>query len=949
MATASSRTPLDDEDLYDRYLDAALGGRLEDPDIFLARYPDAGRTLRDRLNGLRRMILGGTGPAGAAAPPEPAPISAAEGLPFERLGGFRLLRQLDVGGMGAVYLAEDEALSRLVAVKIVRPELRSSPHALERFRREALAVARLSHPNIVNLYSVGEQDGVAFLAMEYVPGKRLDEVLDDAARAGGRLPVARVVDWGIALAEGLACAHEAGVVHRDVKPPNVMIRPDGRPVLLDFGIARAEGTASATLTGPFLGSPVYAAPEQIGGSHEVGPHTDVHALGATLHECLTGRPPFDGGTTDRVFHRILTEQPESARRANPAVPQDLALIVLTALEKEPGRRYATARSMADDLRAFREFRPIAARAPGLPTRARKWARRHPALAAAGVTACVLAVTFAWIAAHDARTRRRTRRIEAAGLVRDANERIEDFARRREHVRETERAAAILRRSVRDSWLTPEQDADLDRIDGELADYRRRQESVFYEVLEFLDRAERLDPAVEGVTSAKAALYAQKHLAAKAGLDPEAAAFYRRLVLETEPDGPSAAEVAGLGTLRLTLDPPDAEVHLFRLVEHREVVAGGESRIVPVPLRGPDPLVPPGARCAEVVAPSGGLLAGDLLLSIGGVDVADLGVAAVREHARVGGSVARLWRAGAVLEIGLTPNASLLCTAAPLPCSPLSQIDPRMPPKLPEGGYLLVARRTGCDPVRRWFTSVRGKVADVSVTLATAGTLPPGFVRVHGYPDGRVEPFLIMQREVTSGEYLAYLNEESTLVEIAAADRPIRFPRVGNNASTGGFWPRGAEGRFRLPDEWPADWPVFAVSHDDAAAYARWKGPQYGLPTFEQWVAAGTSPLRSDYVHGFAFRPKWVKSCFARPRADPEPVLSYPVDQSVSGVFDLSGSVQEWSADPYPAQPGSMRVTGGSWATGEPEHFRLWADSYAAPDHTSTLIGFRLVRDGADPR
>ncbi|MHC4957565.1 MAG: serine/threonine-protein kinase [Planctomycetota bacterium] len=338
---------MSDESLYDTYLDACLAGEVEDPAAFFERHPGAGDELRERVATLHRSLTG----------------QDDDELPFERLGEFQLLRRLDSGGMGSDYVAEQDTLGRIVALKILRPELVGSRDAALRFEREAQAVAQLRHPNVVTVYAAGEADGVRYLAMEMVEGRRLDDLLGEVA--GGREAVTseRIVRWVAALARALDYAHGRGIVHRDVKPSNIRITPDDRPLLLDFGIAHIAGGQAATLTRTFAGSPTYAAPEQITNGPVDG-RTDVYALGVTLYQSLTGVVPFASNTVEGVFHKALTEDPVPPRSLRGAVSRDLQTITLKAMEKKADARYATAAAFADDLEAALAFRPVRARPPG---------------------------------------------------------------------------------------------------------------------------------------------------------------------------------------------------------------------------------------------------------------------------------------------------------------------------------------------------------------------------------------------------------------------------------------------------------------------------------------------------------------------------------------------------------------------------------------------------------
>ena len=297
------------------------------------------------------------------------------------LGDFRLVRELGRGGMGIVHEAWQRSLDRRVAVKVLPPGLVADPASVARFRREAAAAARLRHPHIVEVLGFGQDGGQHFLAMQYVHGPSLQQCADDF-----RSPE-RAVALAAQLAEALAHAHGHGLVHRDVKPANVLIDHAGDALLGDFGVARDTAQPSLTREGGFVGTLDYAAPEQLRGERVDG-RADVWSLGVILHELLAGVRPFAAATQQATMRNILVAEPPSLR-AVPGVSRDLAAVVDRALQKDPSRRYASAAALAHDLRALQRGEPVAARLPTTVERLGRRARRGPRRAVAAPPAPVL--------------------------------------------------------------------------------------------------------------------------------------------------------------------------------------------------------------------------------------------------------------------------------------------------------------------------------------------------------------------------------------------------------------------------------------------------------------------------------------------------------------------------------------------------------------------------------
>jgi tetratricopeptide (TPR) repeat protein/predicted Ser/Thr protein kinase len=310
-----------------------------------------------------------------AVMPGPPPVMPR---PPPTVPGYEIIGELGRGGMGVVYKARQVSLNRVVALKMILGGAHARPQHLARFRIEAEAVARLQHPNIVQVYEVGEHDGQPYLSLEFVDGGNLEKSI------GGRAqPPRQAAELVETLARAMHAAHQRGVVHRDLKLGNVLLTAEGVPKITDFGLAkRLDAGSGHTRSGDVMGTPTYMAPEQAQGrTREIGPVTDVYALGIMLYELVTGRVPFEGETPVDTMLRVLEDDPVPPTRLQPRMSRDLETICLKCLEKEPKRRYATAGEFADDLRRFLNNEPIKARPIGTWERGVKWARRRPAVAA----------------------------------------------------------------------------------------------------------------------------------------------------------------------------------------------------------------------------------------------------------------------------------------------------------------------------------------------------------------------------------------------------------------------------------------------------------------------------------------------------------------------------------------------------------------------------------------
>jgi serine/threonine protein kinase/tetratricopeptide (TPR) repeat protein len=380
------------------------------PDEYLTRFPQYRDVLETRL----RSPQADTAQASTAEhqPARPRRASLLNAPPPE-VPGYEVLKELGRGGMGVVYQARQVALNRLVALKMIPPGSAAEPAQVRRLRREAEAVARLGHPNILQVHEVGEVQGRPFLALEFVEGGSLDRRLQD-----GPLPPAAAAQLAETLARAVEAAHQRGILHRDLKPANVLLAPSERPEAValdpaeapryepkvaDFGLAKRLDEEGHTHTGAILGTPSYMAPEQACGlTRDLTPAADVYALGCILYEMLTGRPPFRGPTSLDTLDQVRSQEPVPPRRLQPQVPRGLETICLKCLQKPPGQRYASAGALADDLRRFRTGEPIRARPAPAWERLLLWARRRPYAAALwGVVAAALVGAAGALAGHYA--------------------------------------------------------------------------------------------------------------------------------------------------------------------------------------------------------------------------------------------------------------------------------------------------------------------------------------------------------------------------------------------------------------------------------------------------------------------------------------------------------------------------------------------------------------------
>jgi eukaryotic-like serine/threonine-protein kinase len=501
----------------------------------------------------------------AAAPAAPADLPA--------VAGYEVLGVLGRGATGVVYQARQVGLNRVVALKMILAGAHAAAGQLARFRAEAEAAARLQHPNIVQVYEVGERDGLPYFSLEYVDGGSLDRRI-----AGAPQPPRQSAALVQVLTRAMAYAHERGVVHRDLKPANVLLTAGGVPKVADFGLAkRLEGDATATRSGVVVGTASYMAPEQAAGqAHEVGPAADVYALGAILYELLTGRPPFRGGSLFETLRLVRTREPVPPRQLAAGVPRDLETVCLKCLQKEPAKRYASADALADDLGRFLAGEPIRARRVSAPERLWRWARREPRLALLAGAVAVLLLTvalgslaFAWRLKRemDATERARQEADASALAEKEARRKADESTKAEKEARQkadesTKAARRNLEQAVNQHGLALDRVVQMaERLHGRLQqggsgpEVRALREAVLKDALDTLAEAAH-EAERGGLTSFSrvAAHFKMGRLFRTLGRPAEAVRQYeqaRDLLVRLAPQRPSDDKVRGNLALILT--------------------------------------------------------------------------------------------------------------------------------------------------------------------------------------------------------------------------------------------------------------------------------------------------------------------------------------------------------------------------------------------------------------
>lgn len=1025
------------ESVFDAYLEAALQGVAREPEAFLADFPEL--TDAERADLAKRFAA-----IGALATPKPRDLPVADDHLNDvgRLGEFRLLRRLGGGAMGDVYLAEQVSLGRLVALKTQRADLVGSPRATARFEREAQALAQVTHPSVVGVHGFGRADQDAgadlrYLAMELVPGRSLKELLDEPRPGESPPSPVQVARWGVELAQGLAAVHAAGLLHRDVKPSNVRIREDGRAVLVDFGLARSTTESELSRTGEFIGSPAYAAPEQVQGVADLDARADVYGLGATLYHALAGRPPFTGASIDAVLHAVLHRDPAPLRSANPNLPRDLELVTAKAMEKARDQRYASADAFGADLLAVLELRPVLAKPVGLGGRALRWSRRNR-LAAASLVLALATVLIALVGVGwKAHVDHRAQLDRAAGHVAQARATIAEYASERRALLAEEADYDQLYKLQEYQHLTS---AEIDRmreLEARVRAARERRDDAYRAVGNLLDQAVALDPSLSAeVNAVWSALLVERIVEAEDRGDVATRDVFIDEIERRDPDGSFRAATYPFARMRFACPAPGARAWLMRLVAldalgasdpHAPSAVIHEAREVPVPLGAGEfassasygfaPPVAWGEQVLRVTRGAGVLAEGDLVLDVAGQRVAggpivtraepalglevgdrllrvndlelrdrwdlditllhvagtpvelvfatadgerrvpmeggeewELGLADVVDWAATGGLPARVYSGGSVRQVTLPAGIELRPTAAPLFLDPAWSMPLDAEVDVAPGRYLFVVQAPG-RVVQRAYIEARKETREV-VTLDPPAHdfAPPGFVPIWSVNDNQL-PFFMAESEVTSAEYLAYLNDPAVRAEIDAARAAgvaMLYPRSSFDDGDWGMWERAEGGPFALADDWPTDWPVLGISWDDAVAYCAWRtahdprGGRFRLPHPNEFYIAGSGAYARKFSWGDHFDQRFANTCFTRRLARPAPVRTHPHDESPFGLYDMSGNAAEWLDTWWDASRELRPAASGAWGQARIEDLGIIGQRGLAADTAWGESGMRLV-------
>ena len=827
--------------------------------------------------------------------------------------------------MGIVFLAHDEALDRRVAVKTLSQQVAPSPEFLTRFQREATTVSRLEHPSIVPIYEVGEEQGLPYFAMRYVDGVSLDLWVrgDDwereprsNARATARTMVSEktgnkrttpgasepktwrgrfngssLLEIAEATARALHFAHEQGIIHRDVKPSNILVDLDGRPQLLDFGVAKINEGETLTQSGNMMGTLPYMAPEQVEPRGEVDRRCDVYGMGVTLYECLTGHRPFAGASSEAILFQIITRDPPSPQRYAPEISKDLATIVLKCLEKDPARRYPTCEALAEDIARLRSHRQINARPVGAGGRVLRWAQRNRIFAGlvllvlAGLISISILLWSRWADEQRLRVYREfmAKADEASLRLEQVEDEIDLAHTSLEHLN------ADIERHLEAS--SPEKQT-LFAARQRLIDLQKERSELGAEIEFSLIRSRDSERnAVEDEDRPRR--YFAALIRAEAARDRDRVALYRRLLS----GGPLADEIDAFGSLTVNTEPSSARAVLVPLEDD------GCGRIRPNETKarelGTTPL-------KQIRLAAGSYL---LRLSLDGHISVDYPILIERDEAW--GSPE--WKDGRFAN-----------QWAPIRLCRDDSYDADHWCRVAAGPFLSRASDSNPDRTQR---------------------------RVWRWLDD----YLIARLEQSFEDYRPFLDapdsrrhmrESAQLLELVLIPRKFAMRPVYNLDTATGRVLQAAPG---LREEFA----LIGVSQRDARRYAAWLAEDDDgtrLPSHLEWEKAARGVDARIYPWGNGF--DWS---FTNGRYSSQNQLrltlpwipgSYETDRSVYGVMDLAGNAAEWCADSPPSvlEGDTFWLCGGAYPWYDPQSFRCLPQTSYPEDEVNDVTGIRLARD-----
>jgi len=916
----------------------------------------------------------------------------------EYIDRYRIIREIGRGGMGVVYEAEEPATGRHVALKVLPTTIAAEVDLQRRFLREIKTTANLDHPNIIRVLSVGAVGAQPYYTMEYIKGVSLDRVIEHPILASriqsfasvrGKTAMSSVGDKTVILpveeaapaapesgkdaigseegpqdapreavaayarertylsfvarvmrdaALGIDHAHRHGIIHRDVKPSNILITSDGQVRVTDFGLAMEVDSLTMTRSGVAVGTPRYMSPEQLLRRRiRVDARTDVYSLGVTLYELLTLRPAYEADTREQLLLKIAVQEPWKPRRFNPQLPRDLETIVLKAMEKDLQQRYQSAQLMADDLTRFLNGEPILAVPPSMPARVKKFVKRHKVLSAA-VAAAVIFLVVGTVSAWRAQELRR--QAEARALTARAAQAEKDG--------HADDALALFRAALTLDKRNTLVAAEVARIQ---ADLRALQEAH--------ERKRREEAAAKKVEEAQALVR-----------------DYRSAVQTAQRMRPELEQLSRdlHGTLPC-IKAPDMETVTRQFRETEDTLMESQDRAA-------KSFAAATARLHEALSLAPGLVSTRQALA--GLYLEALKEAEAQRNEREAGlyhALASSYDDGPLAQV-LAGDGKLAVDSTP-PGAAVSlfrfvaegkRLLPRREGSLgttptgqkpiPMGSYLLTLERVGCRTVNCPVLIRRQGEVSLQIPLFTDPEIGEGMIYVpagpfiqgddpqatNPLPSGTISlpGFFIGEKEVSYGQYVEFLNE----VARANADEAVkRAPRLSpwNLPQT---WEPRADWRSVIPKSLTPEHPVAGITCEDAQAYCAWlsrkTGRRFRLPTSAEWEKAGRGADGRYFPWGNSPDPRyanlryWEKMQSNEGQIGPSPGGAYPVDRSPYGVWDMAGNLTELCSDPFD-HVGTQTARGASWR--QPfEMGRLTWRTWQGPRSPHPALGFRLASD-----